>query len=106
VIGGRSSRLTDRFGQVVILTRDVSVSAESVRVLAATSTEQRPREPTTPSVSYSVTGWGGVPVRIGPDAHRIVEIPPLQPVDEEQMRRGQLDAASPAGKALGWVART
>jgi predicted acylesterase/phospholipase RssA len=106
VISGRSSRLTDRFGQVVILTRDrVPVSPESIRVLAATSTEQRPREPRTPAVSYSVTGWGGVPVKIGPDAHRIVEIPPLQAADEEQMRRGQLDTASPAGKALGWVAR-
>jgi len=106
VTSGRSSRLTDRFGQVVILTRDgLPVSAESIRVLAAARTEPPPRKPPAPAASYTVTGWGGVPARIGPDPEGSVEIPPLQPADEEQLRRGLLDTASPAGKALGWVAR-
>ncbi len=44
-------------------------------------------------------------MRRGPDADGIVSIPPLSHTDRAELARGVLPASTPAGAALGWVAR-
>jgi NTE family protein len=53
----------------------------------------------------AVRAWVDRPVRRGPGADGTVPIPPLSPADRAHLARGVLPAATPAGAALGWVAR-
>jgi NTE family protein len=61
--------------------------------------------PKVPERRLAVRAWVDGPVRRGPDADGVVSIPPLSPADRAELARGVLPAATPAGAALGWVAR-
>jgi NTE family protein len=53
----------------------------------------------------AVRAWVDGPVRRGPDADGMVSIPPLSHADRAELARGVLPTSTPAGVALGWVAR-
>ena len=62
----------------------------------------------TPSVAerrLAVRAWVDGPVRRGPGADGMVSIPPLSHTDRAELARGVLPTSTPAGVALGWVAR-
>jgi NTE family protein len=71
----------------------------TIRMAAAS--EPDTREPL-PNYSIYVGEAAG---RTGPDTRGRIAVPPLQPADELAMRQGGLPPATPAGSALGWVAR-
>ena len=54
---------------------------------------------------HTIRAWTapGRPWR--PDADGVVHVPPLEPADEQALRKGLLPTSTVAGKALGWVAR-
>lgn len=58
-----------------------------------------------PAEEYHLCGWSGANVQIRPDRDRQVQVPALTPADEAGLAQGRLAPQSPAGKALGWVAR-
>jgi NTE family protein len=53
----------------------------------------------------AVRAWVDGPVRRGPGADGMVSIPPLSHADRAELARGVLPTSTPAGVALGWVAR-
>jgi NTE family protein len=61
--------------------------------------------PRTPERRLAVRAWVDGPVPRGRDADGTVSIPPLCPVDHAELARGVLSTSTPAGVALGWVAR-
>lgn len=61
--------------------------------------------PRVPERRLAVRAWADGPVRRGPDADGIVSIPSLSNADRAELARGVLPSATPAGAALGWVAR-
>jgi NTE family protein len=61
--------------------------------------------PRTPQRRLAVRAWVDGPVRRGPDADGTVLVPPLSHADHVALARGVLPTATPAGVALGWVAR-
>jgi NTE family protein len=61
--------------------------------------------PKVPERRLAIRAWVDGPVRRGPDADGIVSIPPLTHTDRAELARGVLPASTPAGAALGWVAR-
>ena len=55
---------------------------------------------------HAVRGWvSAAPARGGPGRDGVVSVPALTAADEAALRRGLLPAATPAGAALGWLAR-
>jgi NTE family protein len=65
----------------------------------------REAAPRAPERRLAVRGWADRPVRRGPDADGMVSIPPLSHADRAELARGVLSTSTPAGAALGWVAR-
>ena len=61
--------------------------------------------PRVPERRLAVRAWVDGPVRRGPDASGMVSIPPLSHTDRAELARGLLPPSTPAGAALGWVAR-
>ncbi len=61
--------------------------------------------PTVRQRRLAVRAWVDGPVRRGPDANGMVSVPPLSDTDRAELARGVLPTATPAGAALGWVAR-
>lgn len=61
--------------------------------------------PRVPERRLAVRAWVDGPVRRGPDADGMVSIPPLSHTDRAELARGVLPTSTPAGVALGWVAR-
>jgi NTE family protein len=61
--------------------------------------------PRAPERRLAVRAWVDGPVRRGPDTDGTVSIPPLSHADHVELARGVLPASTPAGVALGWVAR-
>ena len=61
--------------------------------------------PRVPERRLAVRAWVDGPVRRGPDASGMVSIPPLSHTDRAELARGVLPPSTPAGAALGWVAR-
>ena len=62
--------------------------------------------PRAPERRLVVRAWVDGPVRrFGPDADGAVSIPPLSRTDRAELARGVLPPSTPAGAALGWVAR-
>jgi predicted acylesterase/phospholipase RssA len=61
--------------------------------------------PRVPGRRLAVRAWVDGPVRRGPDADGVVSIPPLSHADRAELARGVLPTSTPAGAALGWVAR-
>jgi NTE family protein len=53
----------------------------------------------------AVRAWVDGPVRRGPDASGTISIPSLSHADRGELARGVLPPSTPAGVALGWVAR-
>jgi predicted acylesterase/phospholipase RssA/CRP-like cAMP-binding protein len=96
-----------------------SAQADEPYVLACVTNEADPRlraapiveflgpqgTPRTPKRRLAVRAWVEGPVRRGPDADGVVSIPPLSPADRAELARGALPNSTPAGAALGWVAR-
>ena len=62
-------------------------------------------QPKVPERRLAVRAWVEGPVRRGPDADGVVSIPPLSHADRAGLASGVLPATTPAGAALGWVAR-
>jgi NTE family protein len=61
--------------------------------------------PRAPGKRLAVRAWVNGLVRRGPDADGIVSIPPLSHADRAELASGVLPPSTPAGVALGWVAR-
>lgn len=61
--------------------------------------------PRMPERRLAVRAWVDGPVRRGPDASGMVPIPSLSHTDRAELARGVLPPSTPAGAALGWVAR-
>jgi NTE family protein len=61
--------------------------------------------PRVPARRLAVRAWADGPSRRGPDADGVVSIPPLSHADRAGLARGVLPPFTPAGAALGWVAR-
>lgn len=61
--------------------------------------------PRVPERRLAVRAWVDGPVRRGPDASGMVSIPSLSHTDRAELARGVLPPSTPAGVALGWVAR-
>ena len=61
--------------------------------------------PKVPGRRLAVRAWVDGPVRRGPDASGMVSIPSLSHTDRAELARGVLPPSTPAGVALGWVAR-
>ena len=61
--------------------------------------------PRAPERRLAVRAWVDGPGRRGPHADGMVSIPPLSRTDRAEMARGVLPPSTPAGAALGWVAR-
>jgi NTE family protein len=61
--------------------------------------------PRVPGRRLAVRAWVDGPVRRGPDADGVVSIPSLSHTDHAELARGVLPPFTPAGAALGWVAR-
>jgi NTE family protein len=55
--------------------------------------------------AYAVRAWQAGESRAGPGPTGVIAVPPLQDADRAALSRGLLPGSSPAGKALGWVAR-
>jgi NTE family protein len=49
--------------------------------------------------------WTYALPRLGPDESGVVNVPPLEDADIEALRAGSLPHATPAGRAIGWLAR-
>ena len=100
----------------VALTNSVDAGAAHVLVRAASDDlvpdgapvvelVGRAGSPRAPTQRLAVRAWVDGPVRPGPDASGIVSIPPLSHADHAELARGVLPSSTPAGAALGWVAR-
>ena len=62
--------------------------------------------PRVPERRLAIHAWVDRPVRRGPDARRDgLRSPPLSHIDRAELARGVLPTSTPAGVALGWVAR-
>lgn len=53
----------------------------------------------------TILGWTAAPARPRPDRDGIVRVPPLERSDLDALRNGFLPSSTPAGRALGWMAR-
>jgi len=90
-------------GHVLVrVTGDGGPRAGSAPLLELIGPEGTPRMP---ERRLAVRAWVDGPVRRGPDANGIVSIPPLSRADRAELARGVLPSSTPAGAALGWVAR-
>lgn len=100
----------------VALTKSAGAGAAHV-LLRAAGADQVPRgalvvelvgrsgTPRVPERRLAVRAWVDGPVQGGPDADGIVSIPPLSHTDRAELAHGVLPTSTPAGAALGWVAR-
>jgi NTE family protein len=101
----------------VALTDSADADAAHVLVRVVSDDDRRPSgasvvelvgragAPRVPERRLAVRAWVDGPVRRGPDAAGTVSIPPLSHADHAELARGVLPASTPAGVALGWVAR-
>jgi NTE family protein len=104
-IAGQVEDAFSAFRHVLVLVRDAaSARLPDAPVIhlsgagaGASPEEQPPR--------MVVRAWADDGGRLGPAADGVVSIPRLADADVEALRRGILPAATPAGAALGWVAR-
>ena len=74
--------------------------------LEATRVARLARAPSQPAGSgdYVIEGWAASPGK-RPDLERVVRVPALERTDQEALGSGLLPPLSPAGNALGWMAR-
>jgi NTE family protein len=89
-------------GHVLVRVTRGDPRAGGAPLLELMGTEGTPRMP---ERRLAVRAWVDRPVRRGPDADGIVSIPPLSRADRAELARGVLPSSTPAGAALGWVAR-
>jgi len=96
-----------------------SAEADAAHVLVRVANEADPRPggapivelvgprgtPRVPERRLTVRAWVDGPVRRGPDADGTVSIPRLSQTDHAELARGVVPTSTPAGAALGWVAR-
>src|SRR6266487_2076753 len=87
---------------LVRVTGDGAPPAADAPVVELVGPQDTPR---VPERRLAVRGWVDGPVWRGPDVGGTVSIPSLTPADRAELARGVLSTSTPAGAALGWVAR-
>jgi NTE family protein len=100
-LGATLDELAQRYEHVLVaFSGDVRVEGRRVVDLAGAE-----RVPARGEAELTVRAWR----RSGHPTPRpwgaVLDIPPLEPADEEALRQGALPARTPAGRALGWLAR-
>lgn len=55
--------------------------------------------------AITLRGWALGVRTLRPNADGVLNVPPLQPADHRALRGGWLPSTTPAGRALGWLAR-
>jgi NTE family protein len=86
----------------------VRVASDGDQLPEATSVVELLGSMGRPAVSQrrlAVRAWGDGPVRRGPDGDGVIWIPRLSEADHTALSNGILPPSTPAGAALGWVAR-
>jgi NTE family protein len=54
---------------------------------------------------HTLRAWSAAVGSGRPDSAGVLHVPALEPADERMLREGLLPASTPAGRALGWLAR-
>jgi NTE family protein len=99
-----TEELCKRYEHVLIaVSGSAPVGLSAFRTVRLTGPESVDRGGTTPA--YRIQAWSATNGRVGPDSAGLIRVPPLEAADEAELAHGRLPISTPAGNALGWVAR-
>jgi NTE family protein len=100
-----SEELCKRYEHVLIaVSGKAPAGLGAFRTVRLTGPESVERDDPTPP-AYRIQAWSAANSRVGPDSAGVVRVPPLEAADEAALAHGRLPISTPAGSALGWVAR-
>jgi NTE family protein len=107
-LAGTIEDLSHDYRHVVLLVtgqREPAPTWPDARTLRLMDGGSAPLTGPTDPARYTLRGWVQQAGRPRPDAARVLDVPPLEPPDEAALREGLLPNSTPAGRALGWMAR-
>jgi NTE family protein len=94
--------LRRRYAHLLVESATTSVDAPRVLLLGPNT----PVPPRSANTLLTVRGFTeSVPSRLHPDAHGVIQVPPLTTIDQQAVASGWLPTAGPAGARIGWAAR-
>jgi NTE family protein len=103
---GTANELTERYHHVLVLARgDLALPARRRVALGDRTTGAGAAGNGVPPVDLTVRAWSNVQGKRVGQRGGVLEIPPLRSEDERALGEGLLPPSTPAGRALGWLAR-